>query len=115
MKNSTISNQWSYTTDYNSTHVAKSRRRSMLWLTFFLLVMAMVVPRQVYAGAHFGTDYGSNSNYNSRITHHPTVDEPWITVYFWFYDSDGRDGYFLHDQTENGHDGPAVYIDGKYI
>lgn len=115
MKNSTISNQWSYTTDYDSTHAAKSRRCSMLWLTFLLLVMTIVVPRQVYAGAHFGTDYGSNSNYNSRITHHPTVDEPWITVYFWFYDSDGRDGYFLHDQTENGHDGPAVYIDGKYI
>ncbi|WP_288574943.1 hypothetical protein, partial [uncultured Prevotella sp.] len=84
-------------------------------LTFLLLIMAMVVPRQAYAGAHFGTDYGSNSRYNSRISHHPTVDEPWITVYFWFYDRDGYDGYFLHDKTENGKDGPAVYVDGKYI
>ena len=87
---------------------------NVFW-TLLLLVMAMVVPRQAYAGAHFGTDYGSNSRYNSRISHHPTVDEPWITVYFWFYDRDGYDGYFLHDKTENGKDGPAVYVDGKYI
>ena len=84
-------------------------------LTFLLLVMALAMPRQAYAGAHFGTDYGSNSRYNSRISHHPTVDEPWITVYFWFYDRDGYDGYFLHDETERGHKGPAVYVDGKYI
>ena len=87
---------------------------NIFW-TLLLLVMAMVVPRQAYAGAHFGTDYGSNSRYNSRISHHPTVNEPWITVYFWFYDRDGYDGYFLHDKTENGKDGPAVYVDGKYI
>lgn len=67
---------------------------NIFW-TLLLLVMAMIVPRQAYAGAHFGTDYGSNSRYNSRISHHPTVDEPWITVYFWFYDRDGYDGYFL--------------------
>lgn len=87
---------------------------NIFW-TLLLLVMAMIVPRQAYAGAHFGTDYGSNSRYNSRISHHPTVDEPWITVYFWFYDRDGYDGYFLHDETERGHKGPAVYVDGKYI
>lgn len=87
---------------------------NIFW-TLLLLVMAMVVPRQAYAGAHFGTDYGSNSRYNSRISHHPTVNEPWITVYFWFYDRDGYDGYFLHDETERGHKGPAVYVDGKYI
>ena len=87
---------------------------NIFW-TFLLLVMAMAVPRQAYAGAHFGTDYGSNSRYNSRISHHPTVDEPWITVYFWFYDRDGHDGYFLHDETQSGHKGPAVYVDGKYI
>lgn len=81
-------------------------------LTFLLLVMALAVPRQAYAGAHFGTVYAGDT-YNSRISHHPTVDEPWITVYFWFYDTWGGDGYFLHDQTEPGHDGPAVYVDGK--
>lgn len=87
---------------------------NIFW-TFLLLVMAMAVPRQAYAGAHFGTDYGSNSRYNSRISHHSTVNEPWITVYFWFYDRDGHDGYFLHDETQSGHKGPAVYVDGKYI
>ncbi len=80
-----------------------------------LAVMALALPRQAYAGAHFGTVYGSDSYYNSRISHQPTVDEPWITIYFWFYDTWGSDGYFLHDQTEKGHDGPAVYVDGNYI
>ena len=83
-------------------------------LTFLLLVMALAVPRQAYAGAEFGTVYPEDA-YNSRISHHPTVDEPWITVYFWFYDRWEGDGYFLHDPTEPGHDGPAVYVDGKYI
>lgn len=83
-------------------------------LTFLLLVMALAVPRQAYAGAHFGNVYDGDT-YNSRISHHPTVNEPWITVYFWFYDTWGGDGYFLHEQTERGHDGPAVYVDGKYI
>lgn len=83
-------------------------------LAFLLLVMALAVPRQAYAGAHFGKVYDGDT-YNSRISHHPTVNEPWITVYFWFYDTWGGDGYFLHEQTERGHDGPAVYVDGKYI
>lgn len=34
---------------------------------------------------------------------------------FWFYDTWGGDGYFLHDETEKDHKGPAVYVDGKYI
>ncbi|WP_302214522.1 hypothetical protein [uncultured Prevotella sp.] len=86
---------------------------NIFWI-LLLLVMAMVVPRQAYAGAHFGTIYDGDT-YNSRISHHPTVNEPWITVYFWFYDTWGGDGYFLHDETERDHKGPAVYVDGKYI
>lgn len=86
---------------------------NIFW-TLLLLVMAMVVPRHAYAGTHFGTIYDGDT-YNSRISHHPTVNEPWITVYFWFYDTWGGDGYFLHDETERGHKGPAVYVDGKYI
>lgn len=86
---------------------------NIFW-TLLLLVMAMVVPRQAYAGAHFGTIYDGDT-YNSRISHHPTVNESWITVYFWFYDTWGGDGYFLHDETERDHKGPAVYVDGKYI
>lgn len=77
--------------------------------------MAMVVPRQAYAGAHFNTAYGRGTDYYSRLYHHPTVDEPWIGIFFWFYDMNGYDGFFLHDETEKGHRGPAIYIDGKYI
>lgn len=43
--------------------------------------MALAVPRQAYAGAHFGKVYDGDT-YNSRISHHPTVNEPWITAYF---------------------------------
>ena len=78
-------------------------------LAFLLLVMTLVVPRQAYAGAHFGKDYGSSSDYNSRINHHPTVNEPWIGIFLWFYDEKGSDGFFLHDETEKGHPGPAIY------
>ena len=78
-------------------------------LTVVLLLMAMAMPRQAYAGAHF------NNSSNGRITHQPTVDEPWTTVYFYFYDREGGDGYFLHDETQSGHNGPAVYVDGKYV
>ena len=95
MKKSTITNQWLY--------------------SFLLLIMAMVVPRQAYAGAHFNTAYGRGTDYYSRLYHHPTVDEPWIGIFFWFYDMNGYDGFFLHDETEKGHRGPAIYIDGKYI
>ena len=56
MKKSTITNQWLY--------------------TFLLLIMAMTVPRQAYAGAHFNTVYGRGTDYYSRLYHHPTVDEP---------------------------------------
>ena len=82
-------------------------------MTFLLLVMALAVPRQAYAGAHFGNIYDGNT-YRSRICHHPTVEEPWIEVYFWFYDTWGSDGYFLHDPTEPGHNGPAVYVDTRW-
>lgn len=95
MKKSTITNQWLY--------------------TFLLLIMAMVVPRQAYAGEHFNTAHGRGTDYYSRLYHHPTVDEPWIGIFFWFYDMNGYDGFFLHDETEKGHRGPAIYIDGKYI
>ncbi len=74
-----------------------------------LLLLALMVPRPVCASDYFG-----NSS-NGSITHQPTVDEPWITVYFWFYDENGHDGYFLHDATETGHSGPAVYVDGQYV
>ncbi len=100
---------------FSPPHVARGKqclsmppwRRGLLAL--LLLVMALSVPQLTIASDYFG-----NST-NGSITHQPTVDEPWITVYFWFYDENGHDGYFLHDETESGHNGPAVYVDGQYV
>ena len=46
MKNSTISKQWSNTTDLYSTNAAKSHRLSMLWL---MLLMLLLVPTRMVA------------------------------------------------------------------
>lgn len=51
----------------------------------------------------------------SWIRHQPKFTEPWFSVVMMFYDSDGHDSFFLHDAVEEGHDGPAVYVDGKYV
>ena len=48
MKNSTISKQWSYTTDLYSTNAVKSRKLSMLWLMLFTLLL---VPTRMVAQA----------------------------------------------------------------
>ena len=46
MKNSTISKQWSNTTDLYSTNAAKSHRLSMLWL---MLLTLLLVPTRMVA------------------------------------------------------------------
>ncbi len=95
--------------------LARGSRRASLppWQRKFalavLLLITLMVPRQTFAADYFG------NSANGSITHQPTVDEPWITIYFWFYDENGYDGYFLHDATEAGHNGPAVYVDGQYV
>ena len=48
MKNSTISKQWSYTTDLYSTNAVKSRKLSMLWL---MLLTLLFVPTRMVAQA----------------------------------------------------------------
>ena len=55
MKNSTISKQWSNTTDLYSTNAAKSHRLSMLWLMLLtlLLVPTRMVAQTDYAYAEF--------------------------------------------------------------
>ena len=74
-------------------------------LLFFACLIAGSIP--AWAGAHFGQW--------SSITHQPTVDEPWIVVKVMFYDTNGYDGFFMHDQTVSGANGPALYVDGNYI
>lgn len=46
MKNSTISKQWSYTTDLYSTNAYKSHKLSMLWL---MLLTLLLVPTRMVA------------------------------------------------------------------
>jgi hypothetical protein len=48
MKKSTISKQWSYTTDLYSTNAYKSRKLSMLWL---MLLTLLLVPTRMVAQA----------------------------------------------------------------
>ena len=52
MKNSTISKQWSYTTDLYSTNAVKSRKLSMLWLMLFTLLL---VPTRMMAQTDYDT------------------------------------------------------------
>ncbi len=74
-------------------------------LLFLVCLIAGSIP--AWAGAHFGQW--------SSITHQPTVDEPWIVVRVMFYDTNGYDGFFMHDVTDGGQKGPALYVDGNYI
>ncbi|MBQ9524465.1 MAG: hypothetical protein IJR69_05040 [Bacteroidaceae bacterium] len=48
------------------------------------------------------------------ISHNPSVKEPWIVINLLIYDNYYKDSFFTHDKTD-GHDGPAVYVDGRYI
>lgn len=80
--------------------------RSLLSLT--LLLMALMVPHQAWAGDNFNDNAG-------HVSHHPTLAEPWIEIDLWFYDTNGADAFFLHDETESGHKGPALYINNNYI
>ena len=74
MKNSTISKQWSYTTDLYSTNVYKSRRLSTLWLMLFtlLLLPTRMVAQTDYAYAEFDEGTGTLTFKWSNSTSIPT-------------------------------------------
>ena len=61
MKNSTISKQWSNTTDLYSTNAYKSHRLSMLWLMLLtlLLLPTRMVAQTDYAYAEFDKGTGT--------------------------------------------------------
>ena len=86
-------------------------RKSVLkrWWQLSLLFFAYLIGGSIpaWAGAHFGEW--------SSIQHHPTVDEPFIVLKIMFYDTNGNDAFFLHDQTVSGADGPAIYVDNNYV
>ena len=86
-------------------HQPKLWRRMLL----LLLVCLSTGTGNLWATSHF------NDPEQSWVRHQPTFTEPWFSVVMMFYDSDGHDSFFLHDAAEAGHDGPAVYVDGKYV
>ena len=74
MKNSTISKQWSNTTDLYSTNAAKSHRLSMLWLMLLtlLLLPTRMVAQTDYAYAEFDEGTGTLTFKWSNSTSIPT-------------------------------------------
>ena len=79
------------------------------WQLPLLLLMCFIGGvSSARAGARF--DAGG-----TWISHQPTINQQWITLRVMFYDPNDKDGFFLHDQAESGHDGPALYINGEWI
>ena len=74
MKNSTISKQWSYTTDLYSTNAYKSHKLSMLWLMLLtlLLLPTRMVAQTDYAYAEFDEGTGTLTFKWSNSTSIPT-------------------------------------------
>ena len=77
-------------------------------LSLILLLMALMMPNQAWAGDKFSVNAG-------YIIHQPILSEPWIEIKLWFYDRNGKDAFFLHDETESKNKGPALYVNGNYI
>ena len=81
-----------------------------LWWRMLLLLLVCLPTG--YTNLRAATNFKDPEQ--SWVRHQPTLKEPWFSVVMMFYDSDGKDSFFLHNETEDGYDGPAVYIDGKY-
>lgn len=89
----------------NQNRLSVLKRWWQVSLLFFAFLIGGSSP--TWAGAHFGQW--------SSIQHHPTVDEPFIVLKIMFYDTNGYDAFFMHDKTDGGKNGPAIYVDGHYI
>ena len=81
--------------------------RTLVVLILFLLSMSLSLTVQADS-PHFSSGHGAT------IKQQPSAAKPWAEVQVFFYSSDGKDGFFLHDNTD-GAKGPAVYVDGKKI
>ena len=77
-----------------------------------MLLVLLVCLTAGYTNLRAATHF--NNPEQSWVRHQPTLKEPWFSVVMMFYDSDGKDSFFLHNNTEGNNPGPAVYIDGKY-
>ena len=77
-----------------------------LWLSLLMgFLMVGTANMQAY------TEYKKDVTW---VSHDPTFDEPWFVVNLLLYDNEGKDSFFKHDQAEDGHDGPAIYVDEEY-
>ena len=51
-----------------------------------------------------------------KIVEQPRPGRPYITIEMVYYDwTNGSNSFFLHDSGDGTHDGPAIWVDGKYI
>ena len=78
------------------------------WLGLLMMFVLLLGSSQTAKGA---MSFGSYS----YIAHQPTWAQPWIVLDLFFYDTNGKDSFFVHKATEGSAKGPALYIDGVYI
>ena len=78
----------------------KQLRRTLL----LLLVCLFAGIGAVHAKSQFTDDIGM------KITHQPSMQEPYIIVEVLYFDAEGNDSYFTTAAQETGHNGPAVYV-----
>ena len=80
-----------------------------LWRELLVLMVSLIVG---------STDLQAKIQFKDApmtITHQPTMTEPYIVVEVLYFDAEGNDSYFTTAAQETGHNGPAVYVDGKWI
>ena len=80
-----------------------------LWRELLMLMVSLIVG---------STDLQAKIQFKDApmtITHQPTMTEPYIVVEVLYFDAEGNDSYFTTAAQETGHNGPAVYVDGKWI
>ena len=74
------------------------------WRVLLLLIVGLLAGRGVVQAEI------SFSSAPTRITHQPTMEEPYIVVEVLYFDAMGKDSYFTTAAQETGHAGPAVYM-----
>lgn len=98
---------FSYANFYPPPPQKRTRRGSVL-ARFVLTLLLALASGASWAGQHF-------YELDHAVRHHPTVSEPYITISLCIYDTNGKDGFFMHDAAYGGKRGPAIYMDGQYL